>query len=98
MLSISVSVSLWLDDWSVTFSFGAPVSFLVGRVGTPLGRKLSRGLQGSDWVRLWTRGEPRAQWVGSEGSGRGGRSKVNEMTDLLGVSKSLIRPPFRSSL
>lgn len=27
----------------------------------------------------------------------GGRLKVSEVTDLLGVSKSLIFPPFRSS-
>lgn len=48
-------------------------------------------MQGSDWVRLWEQGR-----MGLLGSGGGGRVKVREMTDLLGVSKSLMRPPFRS--
>lgn len=32
-------------------------------------------------------------WTGTEG----GRLKVSEMIDLLGMSKSLVFPPFRSS-
>lgn len=32
----------------------------------------------------------------AQGSGGGGRVKVREMTDLLGVSNSLMRPPLRS--
>lgn len=59
---------------------------------------MSSGVQGKDWQRLWDRGKPFPKWVGLHGSGGGGRVKVSEMTDLLGVSKSLIRPPLRSCL
>lgn len=57
------------------------------------------GVQGREWQRRCLRGmsasssEPGT----SLQSGGGGRVKVREMTDLLGVSKSLILPPFRSS-
>ncbi len=59
------------------------------------------GVHGSEWQRLCLLG-----WSplsvsdadGSSQSGGGGRVKVKEMTDLLGVSNSLILPPLRSSL
>lgn len=59
---------------------------------------MASGVQGRDWQRLWNRDGAFPQWVGLHGSGRGGRVKVREITDLLGVSKSLIRPPLRSCL
>lgn len=37
-----------------------------------------------------------SQETGLLGSGGEGRAKVREITDLLGVSKSLMRPPLRS--
>lgn len=71
---------------------GASLSWLL------LNDWMSSGVQGRDWQRLWDRGGALSQGVGLHGSGRGGKVKVREMTDLLGVSKSLIRPPLRSCL
>lgn len=55
-------------------------------------------MQGKDRHR---RGGPRSfkdPHIGGEeeGSGGGGKVKVREISDLLGVSKSLMRPPLRS--
>lgn len=58
------------------------------------------GVHGSEWHRLCLLGTSTtsASDAGSSSqSGGGGKVKVREMTDLLGVSKSLIFPPFRSS-
>lgn len=57
------------------------------------------GVQGSEWQRLCLLGisQPSAS-EGTSQSGGGGRVKVREMTDLLGVSNSFILPPLRSSL
>lgn len=57
------------------------------------------GVHGSEWQRLCFLGwSPQLVSEGSSQSGGGGRVKVREMTDLLGVSNSLILPPLRSSL
>lgn len=56
-------------------------------------------MHGSEWQRRCLLG--RSSQSISEGSlqsGGGGRVKVREMTDLLGVSNNLILPPLRSSL
>lgn len=58
-------------------------------------------MQGSEWQRLCLLGMSTASAsdaVVSSQSGGGGSVKVREMTDLLGVSNSLIFPPLRSSL
>lgn len=57
------------------------------------------GVHGSEWQRLCLLGwSPLPASEELSQSGGGGRVKVSEMTDLLGVSNSLILPPFRSSL
>lgn len=58
------------------------------------------GVHGSEWHRLCLLGISTASASDAETSpqsGGGGKVKVREMTDLLGVSKSLIFPPLRSS-
>lgn len=59
---------------------------------------MSSGVQGRDWQRLWDRVGALSQVVELHGSGGGGSVNVREITDLLGVSKSLMRPPLRSCL
>lgn len=56
-------------------------------------------MHGSEWQRRCLLGRS-SQSIseGSSQSGGGGRVKVREITDLLGVSNSLILPPLRSSL
>lgn len=59
------------------------------------------GVHGSEWQRLCLLGWSPLSVSDAEGSsqsGGGGRVKVREMTDLLGVSNNLILPPLRSSL
>lgn len=61
--------------------------------------KFGGGVQGSEWHRLCLLCRPpESVSEGSSQSGGGGRANVREMTDLLGVSNSLILPPLRSSL
>lgn len=56
-------------------------------------------MHGSEWQRRCLLGQS-SQSIseGSSQSGGGGRVKVREITDLLGVSNNLILPPLRSSL
>lgn len=56
-------------------------------------------MHGSEWQRRCLLGRS-SQSIseGSSQSGGGGRVKVREITDLLGVSNNLILPPLRSSL
>lgn len=77
-----------MDSSSVRTVFGADVRF-------------GGGVHGSEWQRLCLLGWSLPSVSDAEGSsqsGGGGRVKVREMTDLLGVSNSLILPPLRSSL
>lgn len=56
-------------------------------------------MHGSEWQRLCLLGQSsQSTSEGSLQSSGGGRAKVSEITDLLGVSNSLILPPLRSSL
>lgn len=77
-----------MDSSSVRTVVGADVRF-------------GGGVHGSEWQRLCLLGWSLPSVSDAEGSsqsGGGGRVKVREMTDLLGVSNSLILPPLRSSL
>ncbi|PWA30668.1 hypothetical protein CCH79_00009230 [Gambusia affinis] len=89
---------------SDTHSFSSPatwpiLSFSCSASQGNAAVRLISGVQGSDWH---LRGGasipvvPRRRRGEAHGSQSAGRVKVREMTDLLGVSKSLHRPPFRS--
>lgn len=94
--SLSFSLIPFVSPFTESTSYGdsSPVRTVFGA-----DVRYGGGVHGSEWQRLCLLGwSPQSVSEGSSQSGGGGRVKVREMTDLLGVSNSLILPPLRSSL